>query len=319
MSTKNMKELRMDDKTCACCGENKIDELNEHDIFSHFICRCCGYEYFVNRHLKVEPSLYENDSDYNDDLSVSEDYNALIQWNHKKAINYLRGHDEMTGASVLDIGCFNGFFVKKLLELGFDAYGIDFNEKAIEFGQSKYGLSQRISCDRIEVLVQNNKKYDVVTMFEVIEHLESSPNIFLKTVTNLLKDGGTLIVSTPNSNMLWRPMLDFPPHHFSRFTPKSLNCCLSLIGLKPVKTLEQMSTFDLGRNYIGATFFRQRNCGSLRGGKFKNKRISDPLRLILNKAKWAGYFFLYPIDRVMHFLGFRYIGQLVISEKKVST
>ena len=309
----------MKDKSCTCCGANEIDELDKYHAFSHFSCQRCGYEWFVNMNLTIESTLYENDSDYNDDLNVSKDHKALIQWNHKKSLDYIKGVCRVSEASVLDIGCFNGFFVKALLDLGFDAYGIDFNEKAVEFGQKKYGLSGKISCDSVETLIQKGKKYGVITMFEVIEHLESSPNIFLKTVIELLKDDGIFIVSAPNSKMLWRPKLDFPPHHFSRFTPNSLTKCLSSIGLRPVKTLEQMSTFDLARNYIGATFFRQRNGDSLRGGGFKNKRISDPLRLSLNKIKWVVYIFLYPLDRVMHYFGLRYICQLVISEKECST
>jgi 2-polyprenyl-3-methyl-5-hydroxy-6-metoxy-1,4-benzoquinol methylase len=154
----------------------------------------------------------------------------------------------------------------------------------------------------------------VITLFEVIEHLENIGNI-LSQVSSLLKVGGVIIISTPNSKMCWRPALDFPPHHLSRFSTNALRNCVLNFGFKPVQQYEQMSSYDLIRNYVG-TFFRERDKSSLRGGAFKNKSSVRVLRIAMNKSKRVGGIILSPFDAILYAFGLRYICQLIIAEKK---
>jgi len=79
----------------------------------------------------------------------------------------------------------------------------------------------------------------------------------MKQISTLLKKGGVIIISTPNSRMCWRPALDFPPHHLSRFTPEALRGCVTRFGFEPIRLFQQMSSYDLIRNYVG-TFFREK-------------------------------------------------------------
>ncbi len=277
-------------------------------------CGGCGYVRFIHGSEEVNHTLYESDADYNDDLNVANDFQDFIQWNHNKALRYIQAKYPDGKASVLDVGCFSGFFVKKLLQLGFDACGIDFNNKALDFGKKHYELGASISNDSLQNLLLQGLKFDVITLFEVIEHLENIGDI-LSQVSSLLKDGGIIIISTPNSKMCWRPSLDFPPHHLSRFSTDALRKCVSNFGFQPVQLFEQMSSYDLIRNYVG-TFFREKEKSSLRGGAFKNKSSIRALRIAMNKSKRVGGIILSPLDAVLYAFGLRYICQLVIAEKK---
>jgi len=282
--------------------------------YEQLLCNECGYVRFVHGYEEVNNTLYEADTDYNDDLNVANDFKDFIQWNHNKALQYMQAKYPDDKASVLDVGCFSGFFVKKLLQLGFNARGIDFNNKALDFGKKHYGLDKSISNETLQDLLVKGQKFDVITLFEVIEHLENIGEV-LTQISSLLKEGGAVIISTPNSKMCWRPALDFPPHHLSRFTPGALSNCVTHFGFQPVCLLEQMSSFDLLRNYVG-TFFREKNKTSLRGGAFKDNSSIRVLRIAMNKLKRVGGVFLYPIDMLLHAMGIRYICQLMIAEKK---
>lgn len=303
----------MNNVTCDCCGTLGVEKLADYKEYGHSNCRECGFESFTRHYHTITSNLYENDADYVDDLNVVTSPEDLILWHHTEALNFIKTKFPEHKAKTLDVGCFNGFFVKKLFSLGYDAEGIDFNRKAIEFGKSKFDLGLRISSEHVSDLLISGKKFDVITLFEVIEHLPNARQ-FLYEVTELLADKGVLIISTPNKNMCWRPALDFPPHHLSRFTIKALDGYVSQLGLKTFYTAEQMSIFEIFRHYVG-TFFRSNENSSLRGGEFKKKQLTKFLRRVLNRTRRFTSFLLYPIDKTLHFMGFRYISQIIVAGK----
>ena len=304
----------MSHKECQCCELKEMESIGQFGEYEQLVCSGCGYVRFVHGSEAVNHTLYEADTDYNDDLNVANDFQDFIQWNHNKAQQFMQEKYPDARASVLDVGCFSGFFVKKLLQLGFNARGIDFNNKALEFGKKQYELDKAISNETLQDLLEQGLKFDVITLFEVIEHLENIAEV-LTQISSLLKKGGVIIISTPNSKMCWRPALDFPPHHLSRFTPEALRSCVTHHGFQSVRLLEQMSSYDLIRNYVG-TFFREKKNTSLRGGAFKTNSWIRLLRIAMNKLKRVGGILFFPLDKILHILGLRYICQLVIAEKR---
>ncbi len=299
---------------CNCCGSDDVGELGAYMDYRHLRCAGCGHENFVRRNAGIAAELYENDADYIDDLNVWTSPDDLVLWHHVKAIEVLRSRNPAGKATALDVGCFNGFFVQKLLELGYDAHGVDFNKKAVAYGREQLGLGSRVSSQSLRELFEEGWRFDVVTIFEVLEHLPDAKT-FLGEVGRLLNDEGVLIISTPNSRMCWRPSLDYPPHHLSRFTTKSLEGHLRQIGVEPFYAAEQMSTYELVRHYAG-TFFRAKNSASLRGGEFRNKKITTLLRRGVNRLRRASGVLLWPLDRILHLFGVRYISQIVVGEKR---
>jgi 2-polyprenyl-3-methyl-5-hydroxy-6-metoxy-1,4-benzoquinol methylase len=282
--------------------------------YEQWTCGVCGHVHFIHDSNKIKNALYEADTDYNDDLSVANDFEDFILWSHNKALQYMHKKYPAGKADVLDVGCFNGFFVKKLLKSGFNARGIDFNNIALDFGKRQYGLEKSISNETLRELIAQGLKFDIITLFEVIEHLEDIGEV-LTQVAALLKERGVVIVSTPNSRMCWRPALDFPPHHLSRFTPNALRRCVAHFGFQPISLHEQMSSYDLFRHYLG-TLFRAKNKSSLRGGSLKRNAVVRGLRITANKFKRVAEVLLFPIDSVLYTMGFRYICQVVIAKKQ---
>jgi 2-polyprenyl-3-methyl-5-hydroxy-6-metoxy-1,4-benzoquinol methylase len=100
---------------------------------------------------------------------------------------------------ILDLGCGNGYFVKYLVENGFNAYGIDASVSGIN-------IASQTHPDRffIQDLSQNNLpeqirhlKFDTIISTEVIEHLYN-PFTFMDFCKAALHNGkGDIIISTP--------------------------------------------------------------------------------------------------------------------------
>lgn len=100
------------------------------------------------------------------------------------------------GKKVLDVGCSSGYGLKCLQRvLGLDYYGIDKDEKIIEFAKKEFNANFRCIdvdsflelCDDIDV------KFDTIIAFEVIEHLETG----LKLVEELKSFCDCLMISVP--------------------------------------------------------------------------------------------------------------------------
>jgi 2-polyprenyl-3-methyl-5-hydroxy-6-metoxy-1,4-benzoquinol methylase len=290
-----------------CKSDRLINNGNDINGYKHLKCEDCELEFFISE-ITISNELYENDSDYSNDLTIAKDFNSLIQWNHLKAFDFIKEHNF---TSIIDLGAYNGFFVKFLIEKKLNAFGYDFNNNAVKFGVDNYDLKDRLTIDLSKIEI---KKFECVTAFEIIEHLEN-PDELMEQVKNIISDNGYLIISSPNNQMMWRPPLDSPPHHVLRINPQTFTKYLDRNGFDVIKIHEQMSSFDLVRNYMGV-FFRDKKSNSLKGGNFKDKKKANFLKNILNKIRPLAYIVMKPIDMLMYILGFRYISQVIVAKKK---
>ena len=99
---------------------------------------------------------------------------------------------------VLDIGCAFGFFLKYLPN--FKRYGIDISSYAIE--RAKTTPNVKFIVHDIEEKTNFKKNYfDVITAFDVLEHLNKPYNVLVE-IRRLLKKDGIAFFTFPNTNCL---------------------------------------------------------------------------------------------------------------------
>lgn len=106
---------------------------------------------------------------------------------------------DLSEISLLDVGCGGGILSESMARVGINVLGIDTCKESIAVAQlhaEKVGLNVEYMYTSIEEL-KNDKKYDVILLMEVIEHV-SNLEFFVKKVTELLKPGGLIFVSTIN-------------------------------------------------------------------------------------------------------------------------
>ncbi|MEQ1946194.1 MAG: class I SAM-dependent methyltransferase [Bryobacteraceae bacterium] len=99
---------------------------------------------------------------------------------------------------VLDIGSGTGYGTAELAQEGHSAQGIDVSPDAIAYAQSNYPLTNvkyyEASATNIPIA---DSSFDLITAFEVIEHLDDY-RALLKEARRLLRHAGLFLVSTPN-------------------------------------------------------------------------------------------------------------------------
>src|SRR5450432_29291 len=138
---------------------------------------------------------------------------------------------------ILDIGCSNGIYLARLRQLGWDVYGIEFDDEAA--AQARRLLGGVVPTGTAERVLPTFEAstFDVVSMWHVLEHV-SNPALVLKEVHRILKPGGTLLLEMPNFRSIYRRLLGsswFPleyPYHLFHFTPASLRRVLERSGFK---------------------------------------------------------------------------------------
>jgi len=107
-----------------------------------------------------------------------------------------------TEGSVLDIGCFDGAFLESIGP-GWGKYGIEISTTAALQAKSR-GVT--ILKNDLEHLNEITMRFDAVSAFDVIEHVED-PRAFLSQMAGLCKPDGVVIISSGNTNALsWKFM-----------------------------------------------------------------------------------------------------------------
>lgn len=136
------------------------------------------------------------------------------------------------GGNILDLGCGPGTFLGHFTSGYTRAVGIDLARPQIEFASKKYG-SDRVHFEAAAVAAFTHAKtFDAVVSIEVIEHLPpEETQHFLHSIFNVLKRGGTLVLTTPNYRSLWpliewavsaKGPVDYREQHINRFDTRRL-------------------------------------------------------------------------------------------------
>ena len=135
---------------------------------------------------------------------------------------------------LLDIGCHHGGFVRLAREAGYRALGLDTDEEALRAASVPGGVFTRGDA---QALPFRTGTLDVVTMFDVLEHLPA-PYIALRSIHRALRMDGMLAITTPNVNAFdrylnprsWSGVAD--PDHKYLFSMRGLDHLLNRAGFR---------------------------------------------------------------------------------------
>ena len=168
-------------------------------ILEKRICNRCGTHYY-NYRLPDTAEFYE----------ILTDLHPIYRkekWEYSQAEGIITEYKPLT---LLDIGCGYGYFLDKVKDKIPNIYGAEFNPLAIKTCKDKGYRIFDTELDKIEV------KFDIITAFQVLEHIEDIKS-FVENCINLLNKNGKLLFVTPNpdSEVIKNNggILELPPHH----------------------------------------------------------------------------------------------------------
>ena len=244
--------MSLEKRNCQICQNDSFilvhtckDYSVSHEYFN--IVRCTNCNFLYTNPIPDESTIgnFYKTSNY---ISHSNTSNGLINKLYKIIRNYTltKKFKLITLVSnkkvgrLLDVGCGTGHFLNICRKKGWGVDGVepDINAKNLaEIATKKLILS---SINEIN----NEQKYDVITLWHVLEHVHSLNDTIIK-LGNVLAKSGVVIIAVPNHESLdaliykqnWAAY-DVPRHlyHFSKQTLEILmkKHGFSLSGIKPM-------------------------------------------------------------------------------------
>jgi len=203
---------------CILCNSTSLKPLSAYR--NHHLCRCSSCGLIFSQHNPDSHQLKEFYKQY----SYDEYYyiSPITLKRYREILSSLEKYRKLN--RILDVGCGNGIFLSVAKEMGWECYGTEYSEKAVELCR-KQGLS--VLHGSLSDVYRQLPEVDVIISIEVLEHI-NTPNEELSLFFALLRTGGVVYITTPNFNGLLRPILKEKydiiayPEHLTYYTPKTL-------------------------------------------------------------------------------------------------
>ncbi len=139
--------------------------------------------------------------------------------------------------NLLEIGCGDGFFLKEAKAAGFkNAFGVEPGRDAVR--RAPEDIRQNIVCDFFRPSLFKNEMFDVISLFQVFDHL-LDPGAIIEDLLPMLKPGGWLLAINHNIRS-WMtrilressPMFDI--QHIYLFDPKTMTLLMQKYGFEEI-------------------------------------------------------------------------------------
>lgn len=250
---------------CASCQTKPLDQYQEDYLVQ---CGRCGFVFSWKIPSEEELIRHYNTYDRHQAHSpvTTKRYHALLDgFERYRQTNNL-----------LDVGCGGGHFLVEAKKRGWNVYGTEYTSEAVTLC-TRQGI--RMSQGKLDSgRYGRNERFDVITSFEVIEHI-SNPREEVAHCHDLLRKGGIVYVTTPNFGSISRSLargkwnvLDYP-EHLCYYTRPTLRGLFEGCGLKRIHSATTGISFDR----------LKRNVGEIR---FSDQKNNDEQIRRLTEEKW---------------------------------
>ena len=227
---------------CNLCGSMDTQPFCPSNGRSLVQCKKCGLVYVSPRPQAEE--LYElySESYFHNDDSGTVGYSNYVndEQNIRKTFQRRLKRVERFAqpGALLDVGCAAGFFLSEAQQRGWQVEGLDVSAFAVRYTQEHFGIPAQQGALLDLDLPENH--YDMVTMWDVIEHVPD-PKAYIQRAAELLQSGGTIALATPDVDSLPAHITGkrwvgykLSEEHLYYFSPKTLGRMLTEAGFEVV-------------------------------------------------------------------------------------
>lgn len=179
---------------CRLCGATRISFVTAVDEFSIYRCLGCSVLFRVTGEPESSIEQSELNSDGNE--QVWSEYERLYRPSRSRTYaKVLSNLPNGEGRRLLDIGSALGWFMQAAAENGYETWGVEPERAVADVGARR--TQRPVFVGRFEECTYDSEFFDVVAMFDVLEHV-IDPGENLAKIHLILRPGGYLVVRVPD-------------------------------------------------------------------------------------------------------------------------
>lgn len=193
---------------CNVCGSKRYTLQFIYDGQNYVRCDECGLV-FINPRLSDAAYDVIYDEDYYQSVSSLscgyDDYlgnRSEIERTGRRRFRLIRRF--ATPGPMLDIGCAHGFYMNAAREAGWRPVGLEISEHACRHAREHFG--HEVFRGALQDYTTPSESFDLVTMWDVLEHL-TNPAAHVARCARLLRPDGILSIITPDVSSLHARLL----------------------------------------------------------------------------------------------------------------
>jgi len=253
------KNINLNYTNCNLCGSDKskllidLSRAKDSKIRDFRIVQCeqCGLIYLNPRPIEENmASFYPQSYDPFKKKPIEEENSKLLRWvrrkKYEKMSRIIESHFNQSKGALLDVGCSTGLFLNHMAQRGWSVTGVEPNFQAAQYAKNRFGLN--VLNDTIESASLPETAFDVITYWDVMEHVYDPMAVFSKT-NQLLKDNGLLLINFPPEESFARNKFKDswigydPPRHLYIFSRETMKAYLVKNGFEVLRWANVLSPF----------------------------------------------------------------------------
>lgn len=240
--------MKLEEINCPVCKSKNFGLLFKakdyrlkltKDIFNIVKCRNCEFIFLNPRPSQDEfINFYPTDFHKNDTSLLYKIIEPCFTLSLKNTIRTLKRYKKQ--GKILDIGCGNGSFILAMQKHGYDVWGVELNPEAQKY--TLLNLKGRIFFQELKECKFPEKSFDIITMFQSLEHVADLGTLFAE-IRRIIKDKGIFYICVPNADFFESRFFGHyyynleVPRHFYFFSQKILSKLLSKNGFEVVRVV----------------------------------------------------------------------------------
>ncbi|MFN0275453.1 MAG: class I SAM-dependent methyltransferase [Chitinophagales bacterium] len=306
-------------RCCVCgnSGKTNFSLFYEKPGYHVMQCAVCSFVFV--------PTYYRESISYTDykDAKVADQVKKGNNWikiqRHLLRFDLIKKYKKQ--GKVFDLGAGWGHFLLAGKQLGYDVYGIELSEQPALYAKNELGLP----IDRLDFFAMNDaKKFDIITLWDVLEHIDEADKVIEKCNT-LLAEDGLIVIQVPQIDSFmskrfketWKMVsLD----HVNYFSSKTLPRLLKAKGFE-VQEMRSSIELKLFLMYTVLPFFRKvfpKKKKANSGIQPTSAERQEFFNKFTNVPHWVLWIFVRVHNAVYKTLSFFRIGEemIVVAKKK---
>jgi len=264
-------------KKCLICASTDLEPIDRF-VEDHLVCCSkCGFV-FANAIPSSEELI-----NYYSDYPIKSHRSDVTLKRYKTLLDEFEAFRQNN--KILDIGCGTGYFLDEAKKRGWDVFGTEYSSESITNCRNR-GIV--IHEGQLQIDNYRNEEFDVITSFEVIEHI-NDPKEELGKIHRLLRVKGLLYITTPNFSSLSKhfggsewSIVNYP-EHLSYYSAGTLDLLLKNSGFDRkwvMTTGVSISRFKASKNIEGQENVDPENDD-------EKLRVKMETNTLLKFAKWS--------------------------------